>query len=127
IDIRPYITGTGVSNLSLMKAGRFDSAYHQKVNSFDWEGLYNRIPGIFVTFAEHLSERFDYILIDSRTGETDISGICTRLLPSALVVVFVPNHQSINGILDVVSKATTYRRQSDDLRPLVVFPLVSRV
>ena len=30
-------------------------------------------------------------------------------------------------MLDVVRRATTYRKKSEDLRPLVVFPLVSRI
>src|SRR5262249_11135739 len=35
--------------------------------------------------------------------------------------------QSLYGILDIVKRATDYRRHSDDLRPLVVFPLPSRI
>src|SRR5205807_2275318 len=31
------------------------------------------------------------------------------------------------GVLDLVQRATHYRRQSNDLRPLAVFPLASRV
>jgi len=32
-----------------------------------------------------------YILVDSRTGLTGTSGICTRVMPDKLVAVFVPN------------------------------------
>ena len=67
------------------------------------------------------------MLIDSRTGVTDISGICTSLLPEKLVVVFTPNRQSLTGVQDLVKRATSYRRASDDLRPLLVYPLPSRI
>ena len=49
------------------------------------------------------------------------------LLPERLVVAFTPNRQSLTGVLDLIRRATNYRRHSDDLRPLVVFPLVSRI
>src|SRR5262249_50710293 len=35
--------------------------------------------------------------------------------------------QSLGGVLNQVRRATDYRRRSDDLRPLVVFPLPSRI
>src|SRR5439155_6942637 len=63
----------------------------------------------------------------SRTGITDTSGICTMLLPEKLVVVFTPNHQSLTGVIEVISRAVEYRRTSEDLRPLMVLPLPSRI
>lgn len=60
-------------------------------------------------------------------AETDASGICSMLLPEKLVVVFTPNRQSIEGAVDLVEKAVDYRRRSDDLRPLMVLPLPSRI
>jgi cellulose biosynthesis protein BcsQ len=122
-----HIAATMVPGLHLMRAGRFDEDYPTKVNTFDWEGLYTAAPETFQSFAEALAERFDYVLIDSRTGITDTSGICTMLLPERLVVVFTPNRQSLIGGLDLVRQAARYRERSDDLRPLVTFPLASRV
>ncbi|PSB29474.1 toll-Interleukin receptor [Stenomitos frigidus ULC18] len=49
------------------------------------------------------------------------------LMPQKLVVVFTPNRQSLTGVLELAQRATKYRKQSDDLRPLVVFPLPSRI
>jgi formylglycine-generating enzyme required for sulfatase activity len=122
-----YLAPTGIEGLSLMKAGRYDATYGSRVNCFSWHGLYERTSGLFPAFAHYLGERFDYVLVDSRTGVTDISGICTKLLPERLVVVFTPNQQSLTGLLDLVRAATRFRRQSTDLRPLTVFPLPSRL
>jgi cellulose biosynthesis protein BcsQ len=127
IDLRRFILDTDIPSLSLLKAGRFTEEYASQVNTFPWETFYHQAPLLLRVFAETLAEQYRYVLIDSRTGLTDVSGICTMLLPEKLVVVFTPNRQSLTGILGLVQRATNYRRQSDDLRPLVVFPLASRI
>jgi hypothetical protein len=48
-------------------------------------------------------------------------------MPEKLVVVFTPNSQSYTGIEELIKRATGYRRKSDDLRPLLVYPLPSRI
>jgi cellulose biosynthesis protein BcsQ len=116
-----------VPNLYLLKAGRFDDEYSNHVNAFDWEGLHRRSPRLIRALAEHWAEEFEYVLIDSRTGLTDTSGICTMLMPEKLVVVFTPNRQSFTGVENLIRKASRYRKRSDDLRPLIVFPLPSRI
>ncbi|MBI5471566.1 MAG: tetratricopeptide repeat protein [Ignavibacteriae bacterium] len=127
VDLRKYAIETDVPSLSLMKAGAFDQSYSRRVTTFNWEDLYNRSPYIMQAFAERLARDYSFVLIDSRTGISDASGICTMLLPEKLVVVFTPNRQSLMGVDDIVQRATEYRRQSDDLRPLIVFPLPSRI
>jgi MinD-like ATPase involved in chromosome partitioning or flagellar assembly len=118
---------TSIPNLTFMGPGATDEQYTKRLAEFDWNGLHNRLPGLFSAFAIYLSERFDYVLIDSRSGFSDIAGICTAILPEKLVAVFTPNIQSLNGIRNVARKATSYRRESDDIRPLMVFPLPSRI
>lgn len=122
-----HMIATDVPRLYLMKAGAFDGGYSERINRFRWEALFERCPVIFSLLARTLAQRFRYVLIDSRTGHTDTSGICTMLVPEKLVVVFTPNRQSLTGALDLVRTAAAYRRRSDDLRPLSVFPLASRV
>jgi MinD-like ATPase involved in chromosome partitioning or flagellar assembly len=127
LDIEQYLLETKIQSLYLMTAGRFDNFYSTKVNKFNWETFFDQNPWLISRFAEYLSRKFRYVLIDSRTGSTDISSVCTALMPERLVLVFTPNRQSSTGVLDLAKKVTDYRRRSDDLRPLVVFPLVSRV
>ncbi len=111
INIQEYILETTVDSLYLMKAGRFDAKYSRTVRAFPWEELFKRVPWLFRSLAQHWTEHFQYVLIDSRTGLSDISGICTALLPEKLVVVFTPNRQSLVGAIDVVRGATKYRRE----------------
>jgi cellulose biosynthesis protein BcsQ len=128
LSLDEFVFDTGVLNLSLLQAGRNDDGkYSERVNTFNWEGLFKRSPLLFRMLAEELTRRYRYVLIDSRTGLTDISGICTMIMPQKLVVVFTPNQQSLSGIRNLMKRATDYRSKSDDLRPLIIFPLPSRI
>ena len=122
-----FFVATDVPNLSILKAGCFDDDYAKKVNTFDWEELYERAPWLITVLADWFTSHFRYTLIDSRTGITDTSGICTMLLPEKLVAVFTPNQQSLDGVLQMCERATNYRSRSTDLRRLSVFPLPSRI
>jgi hypothetical protein len=125
-----YIRPAGISDLSnlmIMEAGQGRQGYATKVNAFPWESFYKRAPWLIRMLADRLGQEFRYVLIDSRTGLTDISGICTMLLPEKLVTVFTPNEQSLAGVVDLVQRAIHYRRHSNDLRPLVVYPLPARI
>jgi hypothetical protein len=116
-------------SMTVMAAGRCENGYagkyQQLVASFDWVGLYREYPFAIQAFRRILRSRFRNILIDSRTGISDISGLCTALLPDKLVAMFGPNRQN-RRILDIVEASLEFRRMSPDLDPLIVFPLASR-
>ncbi len=57
IDLEKFVIETDIPHLSLLKAGCFDENYSTKVNTFNWEDLYNRSPYLFISFAEKLVER----------------------------------------------------------------------
>jgi tetratricopeptide (TPR) repeat protein len=116
------------SQLYLMRAGRFDDSYGERLAAMHWDDLFNSCPALFRCFADNLSRHFRHVLVDSRTGRTDSAGICTTLLPRKLVVVFTPNKQSLEGVQALVIRATAYRRShEDEQRPLLVYPLPSRI
>ena len=129
IDWEKYITRVDqASPLYLMRAGHFDDSYGDRLAGMDWEELFDQCPALFRCFADNLARHFRYVLVDSRTGRTDSAGICTTLLPKKLVVVFTPNRQSVEGVQSLVMRATTYRRShEDEQRPLLVYPLPSRI
>lgn len=127
VPIDQYVIETDRPNLDMIKAGRLDEDYAGSVSAFDWQGLYRRSPQLLRALSDRLARDYAWVLIDSRTGLTDTSGICTMLMPEALVVVFTPNAQSLDGVVDLVRDAGRYRAESDDLRPLVVYPLPSRI
>jgi len=94
------------SCLHFLGAGRQEPEYSIRVRSFDWTSLYARLGGS--EFVERLRERlrqqYDYILIDSRTGVADTSGICTVQMPDTVVLCFTYNRQSMKGV-EAVAKS----------------------
>ncbi|MBL8517922.1 MAG: tetratricopeptide repeat protein [Betaproteobacteria bacterium] len=122
-----HVIRTDVPNVHLLKAGAFYAGYASRMGMLDWERMFAAQPRFFTAFASALASRFRYVLIDSRTGLSDTSGICTMLLPEKLVVVFTPSRQSLEGVSDRVRRAVEYRRSSEDYRPLIVYPLPSRI
>jgi MinD-like ATPase involved in chromosome partitioning or flagellar assembly len=128
VDIQKYIAKVNHLPLFLMPAGKFDDwLYSTRVNEFDWATFFDNFPLVIAQFAQYLRKKFSYVLIDSRTGYTDTSGICTSLMPEKLVTVFTPNRQSLSGVVELIRRALDYRKHSDDLRPLMIFPLPSRI
>ncbi|NVE93852.1 hypothetical protein HUO12_02965 [Altererythrobacter sp. JGD-16] len=85
-----------------------DHSYSENLHSIDWRHLYEERSGFLL--IEDLKQQwalfddkgFDYVLVDSRTGHTDVGGICTRQLPDAVVVMFVPTYQNIDGLVPIV-------------------------
>lgn len=72
-------------------------------------------------------QEYDFVLVDSRTGITDIGGICTVQLPDILVFMFTANHQSLDGAMDVVRRATDARNLLPyDRAALLTLPIPSR-
>jgi cellulose biosynthesis protein BcsQ len=99
----------GGGGLWLMSAGRQDASYAAHFHAIDWQDLYANREGFLM--LEDLKEQwrnavpggFHYVIVDSRTGHTDIGGICTRQLPDAVVIMFFPNEQNLRGLEKVVA------------------------
>lgn len=129
IDWQQYVVRVDQAiPLYLMRAGRFDASYNDRLAAMHWNQLFDACPALFRCFADNLARHFRYVLVDSRTGRTDSAGICTTLLPKKLVVVFTPNRQSLEGVDALVTRAIEYRRShEDEQRPLQVYPLPSRI
>jgi MinD-like ATPase involved in chromosome partitioning or flagellar assembly len=92
--------------LWVMPAGRRDRGYESRLNSIRWDYLYAECEGylFFEDLKAQWKEAFapDYVFLDSRTGHTDVGGICTRQLPDAVVLLFFPNDQNLIGLTRVV-------------------------
>jgi tetratricopeptide (TPR) repeat protein len=89
----------------MMPAGRKDENYQVSLSRLDWKVLYKQKSGFL--FVENLKaairEKYapDYVLIDSRTGLTDVSGICTLQLPDLVVLLFSLNNQNVRGTAQI--------------------------
>ena len=98
--------GVGDGRLWVMPSGLQDT-YAANFNQIDWGALYGQHDGYLM--FEDLKAQWkraiepDYVLIDSRTGHTDVGGICTRQLPDAVAILFFPNEQNLRGLTKVVA------------------------
>ncbi|MFB6889498.1 FxSxx-COOH system tetratricopeptide repeat protein [Kitasatospora sp. NPDC056327] len=112
--------------LDLMPAGRQNASYSAAVTSFNWRSFYTRpdIRGAEFLYAlrEQWTSSYDYVLIDSRTGVSDTSGICTVLMPDTVVDCFTLGAQSIRGGVDAARAII-----DADERDIRVLPVPMRV
>ena len=86
-----------------MSAGRQNRDYYSSVAQIDWDNFYDRLGGgqFFNALRADMKSNYDYTLIDSRTGLSDIADICTVHLPDILVDCFTLNNQSIEGAAEI--------------------------
>lgn len=104
-------------SIYVMPVGRQDASYSHRLNSIDWQNLYSEKSGYL--FFEDLKNQWthciapDYVLIDSRTGHSDVEGICTRQLPNAVCLLFFPNEQNLNGLRRIVANINADNKQSE--------------
>lgn len=95
------------ASLSLMTAGRREEDefknFSDIVRSFDWIDFYNNWDGekFFDWFRRESEAVFDVVLIDSRTGITEMGGVCTHQLADAVLIFVAPNQQNLDGALKV--------------------------
>jgi MinD-like ATPase involved in chromosome partitioning or flagellar assembly len=92
-------------DLWIMPAGTKNAAYNHERANINWAEMYD--GGVGVPFVENWKSAIarhcqpDYVLVDSRTGLTDVGGICTLHLPDLVVMLFGLNDQNIKGIAAV--------------------------
>lgn len=90
--------------------------YWRKLASIDWHSLFYEEGGEGIPFFLELKERIrkefnpDFLLIDSRTGITEMGGLCTSLLPDKVVFLIVNNQENIEGARQILRSIQTVER-----------------
>ena len=118
-DVSKYIfessgIGSDGGGLWIMPSGAHLDSYASTFATIDWGELYERQDGYLL--FEDLKAQWkatvepDYVLVDSRTGHTDVGGICTRHLPDAVAILFFPNTQNLRGLTKVVREIRSEQR-----------------
>ena len=112
-DIQEYVCvqrneETSAPPIYVMPAGKMDTGYGSRLHAIDFSELYRDYDG-YLLFEDLRAQwqrvlKVDYVLIDSRTGHTDIGGICTRQLPDLVAFVFWPNIQNLNGLGSILGE-----------------------
>ncbi|MBO3463028.1 pentapeptide repeat-containing protein [Aetokthonos hydrillicola Thurmond2011] len=114
VDVYTNVQEKG--ELWILSAGRRSkdnfSDYANTVRTFDWGDFYQNWEGEL--YFEWLRQQFeiiaDVVLIDSRTGVTEMGGVCTYQLADVIVMLCSANQQCLEG---------TYKMFLDFKRPQV--------
>ncbi|MEH2275023.1 MAG: AAA family ATPase [Nostoc sp.] len=97
----PIESPKGIAPLWLIPAGQYLSEeYYKKLNQLDWNLIFSeKLDGIafFQQFIARIKKEFkaDFLIIDSRTGITEIAGLCTQQLPDEVVMLSSLSSESI--------------------------------
>ena len=116
--------------LHLIRAGSGDDTYFKSVRSFDIKMFYEDHDGgrLIENLRDQWKKEYDYVLIDSRTGVTDIGGICTIQLPDILVLLFTATQHGFDGVRDVARKAIKNQQNLQLERSnLIALPVPARI
>jgi len=97
---KPQLFPSG-GTLWVMPSGDPADSYQHKLAQINWLDLYENRAGYLL--VEEMKAQWK-VLVDSRTGHSDVSGICTRQLPNAVCFVFVPNRQNLDGLSRTVQQ-----------------------
>jgi MinD-like ATPase involved in chromosome partitioning or flagellar assembly len=130
IDAIDYVTHlrADVGRLDFISAGNQSEAYVEAVQNLNFDRLFEKGFGeLLETLRASWKEQYDIVLIDSRTGLSDVAGICTVQLPDVIVPCFTTSDQSLDGSLRIARLAVESRSNfaRDRERPLVL-PVLSR-
>ncbi|HET9169864.1 MAG TPA: FxSxx-COOH system tetratricopeptide repeat protein, partial [Actinospica sp.] len=111
--------------LHFMPAGRQNQDYSATLASVNWDEFYERYGGglFFDALRESMQRDYDYVLIDSRTGLSDVAQICTLQLPDVLVALFTFSDQGIDGVANVTQQVRDQYAQ----RGITILPVPTRI
>lgn len=115
-------------HIDFIGAGRQGGTYSERVNSFDWKRFYELGGGDMLNAAKGgLRAQYDWVLIDSRTGVSDTSGISTIQMPETVVPFFTLNRQSVEGVAAILRSIRAYRSPTTDGSKINFFPVATRI
>jgi MinD-like ATPase involved in chromosome partitioning or flagellar assembly len=121
--------------LTLIPAGSLPSkSYWSKLSGIDWHNLFYSPTSmgveIFMEFKSRIEDELnpDFLLIDSRTGITEMGGVATTLLADKAICVVLPTRENLDGARVVLQSMQRTRRENgqDELDLMVALSRVTQ-
>ncbi|HEX9513313.1 MAG TPA: AAA family ATPase [Puia sp.] len=127
--IFPLDMGENKSPLFLLPAGNVGSPeYWKKLSSINWyELLYENSNGMgfFLDMKDKIRKeiRPDFLLIDSRAGISEMSGISISLFADEVVIVAVNNKENLEGARKIIQSISKEENSLIDFPPKITLLL----
>ena len=122
----------GKGKVLLMPAGQpLLAEYWNRLVKINWPDRFYEEYGEGFLFLLELKRRIehecqpDFLLIDARTGVTEIGGVALTLLPDKVIFFFVNNEESKEGTREIV-RSISRTLPEGEKRPAVV-PVLTRI
>ena len=101
-----------------------NGVYVNALSALDWDTLYHDLggAGFFDALRTELKNSYDYVLIDGRSGLSDIAEICTLHLPDIVVDCFTLSAQGMEGAARIARQIRGYGE-----RDITILPVLMRI
>ena len=112
-------------SLEFLSPGRQNSDYVAALAALDWDNFYDSLGGgeFLDTVRADMKRNYDYVLIDSRSGLSDVADICVVQMPDVLVDCFTLSTQGIQGAAEVARRVSQLHAD----RGIRILPVPMRV
>jgi hypothetical protein len=127
-------TAVNAGRIHLMWSGEAPlGQYWRKLAKVNWhELLYGSAQGgtrFFLDLKKAIEKQYqpDFLLIDARTGVTEMGGIATTLLPDVVVALMLPTREHLEGIRAVMHGILHSSTSHADAVPIQIIPVLSRL
>lgn len=129
-SINLEIGDSSYDNINFIPAGNIDNKeYWKKLSGISWADMFYKQGGNGVRFFLDLKAKIekefepDFLLIDSRTGITDIAGITLRLLADEVVILAANNEENLFGSKKIIKSLLEPSNILFDKTPKIIFVL----
>jgi MinD-like ATPase involved in chromosome partitioning or flagellar assembly len=122
------VPGADKPLIQLIPAGRGPSKeYWSKLSRINWHELFYSKGAkgvqVFLDLKNRIADELkpDFLLVDSRTGITEMGGVATTLLADKVITLVLPSRENLEGARAVLRSLRRSRRESgaDDLEIIV--------
>jgi MinD-like ATPase involved in chromosome partitioning or flagellar assembly len=115
--------------LSIMPAGRQNTSYSPTLGERDWTRFFEELNGadFLEALRDDMRATYEYILIDSRAGRSDMVDVCTQHLPDVLVACYSLTNQAIEGAVRTAYGVETLARRGEPIHSIRILPVAMQV
>jgi len=129
-SLAPFVLEVGgekSEKIWLIPAGKAPSSdYWAQLSKVDWHELfYGKEPDgpvLFLDLKAQIEKEYapDYLLIDARTGITEMGGVATSILADQVVVLLLNSEEHLEGSRAVLRSFHAYRGDDEPLQTEIV-------